>query len=285
MTVPELSRYKMMAAARQRNANVKLYALQWTAPKWVSQDGHSIFSGDKKNINYTLSWLHGARSRWNITTIEYLGFWNEQAEPNVAYILQMRAALDANGWQKTKLIHMDSSFDENVFKQVMSDAKVRQSIYALGLHAPPDCPRGPGGCKGLAKPLLPSWSNVAADDRPLLWASEDGNLPCDLAGALKFGQRMSRNWLALNITATVRWSLVWTALPGTICNGAGLLRADTPITGGFQGQDGGEPAPNLHVMAHWTWFTAPGWTLLLEGQGSGRLSTCGTCGTCGMTYP
>ena len=30
------------------------------------------------------------------------------------------------------------------------------------------------------------------------------------------------------------------------------------------------------MSAHWTWFTAPGWTLLLEGRGSGRLSTCGT---------
>ena len=47
--------YKMMYSARLRNPGVKLYALQWTAPAWVSADGHSIFSGGK-NINYTLRW-------------------------------------------------------------------------------------------------------------------------------------------------------------------------------------------------------------------------------------
>ena len=260
-----------MAAARKRNPRVKLYALQWTAPSWVAGSGHSILTSI--NINYTLSWLHGARLRWNVSTIDYLGFWNEQAEPQSAYILQMRAALDANGWAETKLIHLDSSWDENVFKQVMSDAEVRSTIHALGVHAPPDCPSGPDGCKG--KPPIPSWANLSADERPLLVASEDGNLPCDLQGALKWGRRMSHNYLNFNMTLTIRWSLVWTAYPGAICNGAGLLRADKPW-GTFQGETSTDPAPSLHTTAHWTWFTEPSWTLLLEGHGSGRLATCGT---------
>lgn len=86
--------------------------------------------------------------------------------------------------------------------------------------------------------------------------------------AIKFGQRMSHNWLALNATACIRWSLIWTALPGSICDGAGLLRADEPW-GRFQGQSADYPAPNLHMVAHWSWFTEVGWTLLLEGRGSG----------------
>lgn len=155
----------------------------------------------------------------------------------------------------------------------MTNSEVRSVIHALGLHAPPDCPVGPAGCA--EKPLIPSWSNVSADKRPLLVASEDGNLPCNLAGALLWGERMSHNWLALNITFTIRWSLIWTAYPGAICNGAGLLRADTPWAS-FQGDSSTNPAPNLHTTAHWTWFTAPSWMLLLDGHGSGRLPTCGT---------
>ena len=58
-------------------------------------------------------------------------------EPSSSYILQLRAALDANGWQHTKLIHLDSSWDEGVFEQVMADSDVRAAVHALGLHAPP----------------------------------------------------------------------------------------------------------------------------------------------------
>ena len=176
--------YKLMAAARQRNPAVKLYALQWSTPAWVSSNGHSTFT--EQNINYTLSWLHGARAAWNITAIEFLGFWNEQAEPSNAYILRMRAALDANGWVGTKLIGLDSSWDERFFQQVTSSPEASAAIFALGVHAPPDCPRGPAGCKG--KPLIPSWSALPEEKRPLLWASEDGNLPCDLAGVTDLGK-------------------------------------------------------------------------------------------------
>lgn len=72
--------YRLMAAARRRNPDIKLYALQWTAPSWVAAGGRSLLT--TQNINYTLSWLHGARARWNISTMDYLGFWNEQAVSN-----------------------------------------------------------------------------------------------------------------------------------------------------------------------------------------------------------
>ena len=63
--------FRLMAAARKRNPEIKLYALQWTAPSWVASGGRSLLT--TQNINYTISWLHGARTRWNISSVDYLG--------------------------------------------------------------------------------------------------------------------------------------------------------------------------------------------------------------------
>ena len=72
--------YKLMHEARQRNPDIRIYALEWSVPGWVGGTNSSIHDAgvdySTANRKYTVDWLRGARDRWNITCVNFLGFWN-----------------------------------------------------------------------------------------------------------------------------------------------------------------------------------------------------------------
>lgn len=76
--------YKLMVAARARNPGIKLYALQWSVPGYIGGKGpggnghNSSLDFSQANIDYTLSWLRGARD-YHKTPVDFLGFWNGTA--------------------------------------------------------------------------------------------------------------------------------------------------------------------------------------------------------------
>ena len=70
--------------------------ISWTNVPYFSQ----------ANIDYTLSWLRGARG-YHKTPVDFLGFWNEAGQATIGYVKAMRKALDGcgipAGWQPAKL--------------------------------------------------------------------------------------------------------------------------------------------------------------------------------------
>ena len=75
-------------------------------PGWVispqNLTGNSYVPANRR---YTLDWLRGAKERWNISAVDYLGFWNEPDDNQfapVSYIKALRGDLDRAGWAQTK---------------------------------------------------------------------------------------------------------------------------------------------------------------------------------------
>ena len=252
--------WNLMFEARKRNPDIQIYALEWSVPSWVGgnssiKDAASDYSA--ANRKYTIDWLRGAKDFWNIS-VTFLGFWNEPAQiAPVDYVMAMRGDLDAAGFSYTKLVALDTGMGSaKLYVDAMSNnTGLQQAIHAFGFHG--------GASEVGASSWLSAYLTLDPATRPRLWASEDGNLPCSMSGANQWGRTHLQNWLTLNYTATVRWSLIWSAYPGTICNGAGMLRADQPWSGRFQ-----TSAPNLAASAHITWFTKPGMYQLPLGSGS-----------------
>lgn len=250
-----------MAEARKRNPDIRIYALEWSVPSWVGgngsiKDAASDYSA--ANRKYTIDWLRGARDIWNISVVDFLGLWNEPAKiAPVDYITALRSDLDAAGFRHTKLVALDTGMGSAKLyvDAMLNNSGLQQAVHAFGFHG--------DASKAGAASWLSTFTALDPATRPRLWASEDGNLPCSMSGANHWGRTHLQNWLTLNYTATVRWSLIWSAYPGTICNGAGLLRADQPWSGRFQ-----TVAPNLAASAHITWFTKPGMYQLPLGTGS-----------------
>jgi hypothetical protein len=101
------------------NPDIKLYGLQWSAPGWVSAGvspasvltgSYSPTTGPSGDIKYLIDWLNCA-TNWGLT-ISYLGGWNESSgangfSGNYSWYSDLRAALDAAGYQNVQLIAGD----------------------------------------------------------------------------------------------------------------------------------------------------------------------------------
>ena len=114
-------------------------------------------------------------------------------------VLALRAALDAAGFSATQLILADSpadptTWDPRLREGLQANATFRDAVYGVGLHYPCDRP-------------LP---DVVAAGRAV-WASEDWWGSADAAGAACWARTLNTNFLRMNASATIAWSLVWPA--------------------------------------------------------------------------
>ncbi len=127
--------------AKARNANVKLYGLQWAAPGWVGSNGTLWTQSD---VDYVIDWLNCARSHG--LTVDYLGGWNEKGY-NIQWYETMRAALDTNGYGSVKIVAADedpntsSGYDPAaawaVANDMADDPTFDSSIAVLGAPMTP----------------------------------------------------------------------------------------------------------------------------------------------------
>jgi Glycosyl hydrolase family 59 len=104
--------FSIAQAAVQRNPNLVLYGLQWTAPAWVTgTDAGTPTLFTQKDINYLIDWLNCAKSLG--LTVGYLGGWNENAggefdtSTGYQWYVKLRNALNANGFGNVKIIAGD----------------------------------------------------------------------------------------------------------------------------------------------------------------------------------
>jgi len=81
---------------------------------------------------------------------------------------------------------------------------------------------------------------------------------------------INQNYVRMNATSSIAWSLVWSAYPNLECFGNGLLYAFEPWSGHF------EINPPVWATAHTTQFTEVGWMYLPSGHGAGVLPGGGT---------
>jgi galactosylceramidase len=250
----------LMREAKKRNPAIRLYGLSWAAPRWVgdgSGDGNGFFSGDQ--IEYQLAWLRCVRNQTGYD-MNLMSTWNEKPYGGVDYLVTLRNALDAAGFAGTRLVVPDNGWgiQEDIVRVAEQNATFAASFDAIGLHYPCDAPD----------------DNVSSAIGKKYWASEDMSTQNNWAGAGCWGRLLSQNYVKMNMTSTISWSLVWSAGRALPFFGSGLMLADEPWSGHY---DGGSADPStlngpIFITAHTTQFAEPGWRYLsVPGGGSGFL--------------
>jgi len=243
----------LLKEAKKRNPAIITYALAWGTPGWIG-DG-KFFSED--NLRYQTSWLTCVRDKLGFA-VDYVGIWNESPWGDLWYIDALRRSIDLNG-MRTQLVLLDEIFGVN--RQFVSyfenNETFRSLVNAVGLHYP--CNED----KGLAEVLK-------RHPETRLWASEESSTVGDWGGAGCWGRLINQNYVRMQATSSIAWSLVWSAYPNLECFGQGLMYAYEPWSGHY------EVSPPVWTTAHTTAFTAVGWEYLRVGDGAGELPDGGT---------
>jgi galactosylceramidase len=239
----------LMREAKKRNPDVQTYGLSWGAPGWIGNN--SYFSQD--NVKYQTSWLTCVREKANIS-VDYMGIWNEKPWGSTEYITELRAAFDAAGFEKTKLIALDGGLNGDFVQTLDTTPALANALSGVGLHYP-------------CSVVSPS----ATIDGMKYWASEDMSTPADWRGSGCWGRILNSNFVRMNMTATISWSLLWSVYPNLDCYGNGLMYAYTPWSGFYMVNVA------IWTSAHTTQFAEPGWLYLsVPSGGSGSLARGGT---------
>ena len=238
--------------ALARNPNVATFALVWGAPGWVGNG--SFFSPEM--WAYKIAFCDCFLEKVG-RPVDFLGIWNERYWGGTDYVVGLRAALDAAGHERTRIVLPDSHVanDPELLAAIANNASFRDAFDVAGLHGDPQ-----------PVPIL-----EATNHR--YWQSETGFDPISLSedwrGAQAWARNLNRNYITANITGTITWSTIWSVLPGLPYDGRGIMMANTPWSGNFN-----DSAP-IWVSAHFGQFLEIGWRHLLTGRGAGILAPLG----------
>lgn len=83
----------LLAEAKARNPAIVTYGLMWAAPGWIN---NGTFYGPDM-ITYALAWLDCVTNRTGGSKLDFLGLWNEAAQPDVDYLVQVRMRRGGSG--------------------------------------------------------------------------------------------------------------------------------------------------------------------------------------------
>ena len=145
----------LLEEATKRNPNIQTFGLIWGAPGWIN---NGTFYGPDM-IDYMLNWARCAQLRSGKVP-DKLGLWNEAAQPQPDFVIELRQALDANGFSDTGIVVMDNAyFNNQEIEWAQANDTYRQAISVAGLHDPCEFFYGP----------LPQARELGWD----LWSSED----------------------------------------------------------------------------------------------------------------
>jgi len=243
----------LMKEAKARNPKVRTYALAWGVPGWIGNG--NFFSND--NIVYHVSFLTCIRDTYGFE-VDYIGVWNEMPWGQVWYVDELVQAMAA-AKLKTRLVLLDSvhGVDQGFLDLFTANATFRNMVDAVGTHYP---------CKGDDKLM----TALKLRKQTRFWSSEELSTVADWGGAGCWGRMINQNYIRMNATSSIAWSLVWSAYPNLECFGNGLLYAFEPWSGHFG------VMPPVWTSAHTTQFTEAGWHYLAVGDGAGLLPDGGT---------
>jgi len=192
---------------------------------WYSQDG----------INYLIDWYKCIEQESGVK-VKIHGAWNERPQPDADYVLNLRSALDTAGFSSTRIILMDGGYDSAEVSLAQQNASYRAAVAGAGLHYPCNNPQPDVRDLG--------WTFLASEDysRDPEWTN----------GGQYWAKALSQNYILMNMTGTISWSLIWSAYTNLVCNGAGLMRAHQPWTGNY------EVSAPIWMTAHWTQVSSLG---------------------------
>ena len=140
----------LMEQAKALNPSIKLYALSWGAPGWISG---GFFS--QGTINYLVSWLNCAKSHG--LTINYLGGWNERGFSESWYET-LHSTLAVDGFTSTQVVGADESGSWAVADSMVATPAFDAAVDIVGVHYP---------CGYLSTETdCPSTANAVATGRP-----------------------------------------------------------------------------------------------------------------------
>jgi hypothetical protein len=180
------------------------------------------------------------------------------------YVIGLRQTLDAAGFTGTKIVIPDGGGPEAIVTAAAANSTFRDAIDVVGLHYPCNHP-------------CPTVESEIGKD---YWASEDYSTVADWAGAGCWGRLLSQNYVRMNMTSTISWSLIWSVYPELPYYGNGLMYAYSPWSGNYMGGGSSPGVPNagdilngpIWTSAHTTQFVEVGWRYLhVPGGGSGML--------------
>jgi hypothetical protein len=209
------------------NPRIRLYGLQWTAPRLVKTSAGAHFTD--RDISYLIRWLGCARQRG--LTISYLGGWNETDNGTHApWFRRLRTALNAHGFRSVQLVAADSS--RRGGWHYRGDA----TIPILGTH---DVCGYPTGIAGPATTCVSPWS-MGRPTSQALWASELGAMDagaqpgCTAPCAPAMDRAVVRGYVDARLTGFLEWPALDAMPPGLPYENRGLLTADQPWAGSYQ---------------------------------------------------
>ncbi|HSW79222.1 MAG TPA: hypothetical protein VLG47_00410, partial [Candidatus Saccharimonadales bacterium] len=245
--------WQMMQQAKALNPNIKLYALAWGAPGWMS--GHTFNSSD--TITYLIDWLNCAKQKGY--TINYIGGQNERAYDDTWY-KNFRTALNNAGYTSTQIVASDkfggdsqasaqASFD--VANDMAADSTLKNAVSVVGAHDVCGYPT-----KGLQ---CYSTATAVGLGNPL-WISEAGHMDGN-TGAANIARTFNRGYQDAKLSGYIQWPLLNAMPPGLSHENYGLITAAEPWSGYFTANH------QIWAFAHTTQFTAPGWHYIDSGTG------------------
>lgn len=244
----------LLSEARKRNPQIATYALAWTLPGFLNNGSYY----GPETITYFIDFLRCSRQR-GAGNIDTLGLWNEDVQPNQDWLIELREALDGADFAATKISIMDNAYVNNdEVAWARANDTYRAAIGVAGLHDP---------CSYDYVPM--PWAEELGWK---LWSSEDFSRDVSSWSDSQnyWVKALSQHYVVMNITATISWSLIWSAYSNLICRDSGLMRARTPHSGYY------EVSPTIWLHAHWGQFVQPGWRFLhVPGGGSGFLNVEG----------
>lgn len=229
----------LLKEAKKRNPDIVTYGLSWGVPGWVGNG--SYFSTD--NVNYQTQWLKCMKQEAGVS-VDYMGIWNERNWGTPAYVEQLRSAFDAAGFSDTQIVIPDGSANiAGLLNDTATTPKFSDAYSAVGFHYPCDRPNAEVNALGKA-----------------FWASEDYSTVADWAGAACWGRSLNQNYIRMNATSTIAWSLIWSVYANLPYYGNGLMYAYEPWSANYTING------PIWTSAHWGQFTKPGWRFLLNSS-------------------
>lgn len=235
----------LMNQAKARNPNIKLAALAWAAPGWIGTT--DVWT--QNMITYIVNYLRGARDTHGLT-IDYIGGWNENGW-NTTWYINLRNALNANGFSNVQIVAADSGWD--VVNDMQNNAAFNNAVSVVGAHYP---------CIGVSESTGDRCESTTAAQnigKPL-WASENGSQDYRAGGPV-MARQLNRGYLDARMTAYMNWPLIAALPPGLPFQTTGLMVSPQPWSGHYS--DG----KSLWVQAHWNQFTQPGWQFIDSASG------------------
>ncbi|WP_328347941.1 ricin-type beta-trefoil lectin domain protein [Micromonospora sp. NBC_00421] len=236
----------IMEQAKLRNPNIKLVGLAWGAPGWI---GNGTFMS-QDSIDYHLAWL-GCAKQHNLT-LDYLTAAQNERKYDANWTINLRTALNNNGYGGVKLIFGDDYPGSwNPANVAVNNANLRNAIDVIGGHYP---------CGYLAAQSTCTVSANATATGETLWNSEGGSQDYN-DGAKPLARGINRGYLDGKMTAYINWNLIGATTTNIPWATVGLMLANQPWSGWYA------VGKNAWTLAHTSQFTAPGWKYLDSSGG------------------